>query len=161
MAKTKTADRVYTQAEVAAMLAAARAEGAEDARKAKSAARAERSAALEKPGLTMFTTTADRLANNILAEGLYVVPGVCRIEATAMMVKHDGGFRCRFRLAANPIFGVNGDTDTDPERLVKTLTAKAKAAPEIVASLAAEYAKHSASHVWRDKAAERKAKAAG
>jgi hypothetical protein len=161
MAKAKTAEKTYTQADIDAMLAKAReeakAEGKAEARKEKSTARAEKNAAREKAGWTLFTTTDERKGNNILAEGVFVVPGVCTIEATAVMVKRDTGFMPRYRLAANPIFGVNGDTDTDAERLIRACEAKAKNAGTMLAALAKEYAVNAPSHTWRDKAAERKA----
>lgn len=156
-AKTKTAEKTYTQADIDAMLAKAREEGRVAARKEKSASRAEKQAATAKAGWTLFTTTDERKANNILAEGVFVVPGVCTIEATAVMVKRDTGYVPRYRLAANPIFGVNGDTDLNPERLIGACEAKAKHAATILASLAKEYAVHAPKHTWRDKAAERKA----
>jgi hypothetical protein len=158
MAKAKAeAVKVFTQADIDAAMAKGREEGRVAARKEKSASRAEKQAATAKAGWTLFTTTEERKANNILAEGVFVVPGVCTIEATAVMVKRDTGFLPRYRLAANPIFGVNGDTDMNPERLIGACEAKAKNAASILASLAKEYAVHAPDHKWRDKAAERKA----
>jgi mannose-1-phosphate guanylyltransferase len=148
--KTTTNVKTYTEAEIAAMIAAAKREGVEEGRKAKSDARAARKAALAKPGLTMFPHTAERAERNMLAEGVYVT-GEHVIEFSAVQVNHDGVYLPRFRIAVNPIFGVNGDTDTSPAVLVAAVTVKAKHAPEIVAALVQEYAATERKHTYRER----------
>jgi hypothetical protein len=160
MAKAKTETKTYSEAEVQAMLADARKQGADDARKAKSAARAEKNAAIGKAGWSAFTLTEEHAGNNILGEGVFVVPGECVIEASVVMSRQNGATMPRYRLAVRPVWGVSGDTDTDAERLVASMSHKAKNAPAIVAALAKSYKAAAGGHTYRDKAAERKAEQA-
>lgn len=163
MAKNVKTGKVWTEAEVMAAIAKAKADGMAEgvaaAKAAKSKAREERKAAMVRKGWTLFPHSVERAANNMLAEGIYVADGGIVIEGSAVMVKHGDTFKPRFRLAVNPIWGINGDTDTDVKRLTRAMVAKGKAAPEMLASLSAAYDANVEGHTFRDKAAERKAKA--
>jgi hypothetical protein len=160
MAKAKKTEGVITMSETEynARMAEAEKRGAIKARTEKQASRAAKAKALAKPGWTMFPHTDERADKNVLAEGVYVIPGKGVIEASAVMTERDGGFMPRYRLALNPIFGVNGDTDIDAERLCEGTALKAKHAPEILAALAKAYKTLAKDHRFRTKA-ERRPKA--
>jgi hypothetical protein len=151
MAKAKT----FTVAEVEAMLAKARIEGAESARKAKSDNREARKTALSREGWTLFPQTPERAAANILGEGVYVIPGEkgVVIEGSVVMSRQGEVFMPRYRLSVRPVWGATGDTDTDAVRLVRNVALKAKHAAEIVSQLDAAYDDNATGHTYRDRKA--------
>ena len=155
-------------AQVQAMLAEARekgkAEGIQEMKDAKAEAREARKEALAKKGWTMFKHTPEREERNILADGVYVVPGKDGkpgfvIEGSACMVDHQGVKKPRYRLAVNPIWGTNGDTDTDADRLVEACVVKAENAREILDALSKAYFERAGLHSFRVKPKKGKASA--
>jgi hypothetical protein len=151
MAKAKTAVREYSEAEIAAIVAAKIAERDKAAKAARDAAKD----AASRPGLHSIPTTDKDRENNVLARCLHVGQGV-KIHGTAVMVRHGETLKVRYGLSVNPIFGIPGDTDTDAEALVSAMAEKAKQAPAMLAMLAKAYAAAAKSHTFNVR--ERKGK---
>jgi hypothetical protein len=144
MAKAKNAEKTYTEAELNAELdrrLAARLAAEKTAKEA-------RKEALAKPGLHAVPVTLKDAESNVLVRCVYVIPNVCVIHGAAVMVKHGGEFKARIGLSVNPIFGIPGDTDTDDERLIGSMSAKAEHAAKMVAHLRKAYRESAKSHTF-------------
>jgi hypothetical protein len=141
-------EKTFKASEVEAMAREIARKMLAEAKEAEKNAKAERKAALEKPGLSMIPVSDKDTESNVLARCVYVVPGVCVIHGTAVMVKHGEEYKARIGLAVNPIFGIPGDTDTDDERLIAGQAAKAEHAAKMVAELRKAYVKAAKSHTF-------------
>jgi hypothetical protein len=144
--KTKTATKTFTEADFEAEIARRLAEREKSAKAAKVAAKA----AKDRPGLNAIPTTEADTENNVLARCVYNT-GDHAIHGTAVMVNHDGKHLPRFGLSVRGIFRIPGDTDTDAERLVSAMVAKAEHAPAMLAMLTKAYTAAAKGHTFRVK----------
>lgn len=140
--KTKTAERTFSEAELAAAAAILAERN-----------KAKRDAA-GKPGLHAVPCMPSDAANNVLARCQYNVPGERTLYGVALMIRPN---ERRLGISASrgwtPGFSVDGGDDGDLSALAALIADKA---PEIEAFLAKAYAKAAKGHTFvaKKKAAE-------